>query len=216
MGRQLARTLWRRSHQRQLGNELKFENQKLTANYLRMGYDPDGSWRIYKLRPDFNPADKVQVEDDITASVVLPKESLSHLDPEYRNPSVKLVQNCEMHAVPTARRRHSSRLRQRCRSRYGRARKLHLELRAAGPHAVQEIMNGVVEFDKYTEPMKRLLKDFVADPHPAYVVSSAHPRIVDGAPSNNPRYLQRRPDLVNPRDVYHWRNRHASCARNSG
>jgi hypothetical protein len=42
----------------------------------------------------------------------------------------------------------------------------------------------------------------VADPHPAYVVSSAHPRIVDGAPSKNPRYLQRRPDLVNPRGVY--------------
>jgi hypothetical protein len=57
-----------------LGNELKFENQKLVGNYLRMGYDPNGSWRIYKLRPDFNPADKVQVEDDITASVVLPSE----------------------------------------------------------------------------------------------------------------------------------------------
>jgi hypothetical protein len=47
------------------GHELKFENQKLVANYQRMGYDPNGSWRIYKLRPDFNPADKVQVEDDI-------------------------------------------------------------------------------------------------------------------------------------------------------
>ena len=51
-----------------------------------MGYDPDGSWRIYKLRPDFNPADKVQVEDDITASVVLPRESLNDLDPEYPQP----------------------------------------------------------------------------------------------------------------------------------
>ena len=49
-----------------LGHELKFENQKLVSNYLRVGYDPDGSWRIYKLRPDFHPADKVQVEDDIT------------------------------------------------------------------------------------------------------------------------------------------------------
>ncbi len=78
-----------------LGNELKFEKQKLLANYLRMGYEPDGSCRIYKLRPDFNPADKVQVEDDITASVVLPRESLNNLDPEYRNPSVKLVENCE-------------------------------------------------------------------------------------------------------------------------
>ena len=53
-----------------LGHELKFEGQKLVGNYLRVGYDPDGSWRIYKLRPDFHPADKVQMEDDITASVV--------------------------------------------------------------------------------------------------------------------------------------------------
>ena len=30
---------------------------------------------------------------------------------------------------------------------------------------------------------------------------SAHPRIVDGKPSKNPRYLQIRPDLVNPRDT---------------
>src|SRR5579863_5515687 len=81
------------------GNELKFHDQKLLGNYLRMGYDPDGSWRIFKLRPDFNPADKVQFEDDITASVVLPSRSLKHLDPEYRgtvgNDSVKLVANCE-------------------------------------------------------------------------------------------------------------------------
>src|SRR6185437_12031846 len=78
-----------------LGHELKYHDQKLVGNYLRVGYDPDGSWRIYKLRPDFNPADKVQVEDDITASVVLPRESLNNLDPEYPNQSVKLVANCE-------------------------------------------------------------------------------------------------------------------------
>ncbi len=78
-----------------LGHELKFENQPLVSNYLRVGFDPDGSWRIYKLRPDFHPADKVPVEDDITASVVLPRESLTDLDPEYPNPSVKLVANCE-------------------------------------------------------------------------------------------------------------------------
>jgi hypothetical protein len=186
----------------EMGNELKFENQKLTANYLRMGYDPDGSWRIYKLRPDFNPADKVQVEDDITASVVLPKESLNHLDPEYSNPSVKLVQNCE------------NMLFQRPDDAIHRGFDKDAEADMAGPEnfisnfeplderAVREILNGVVEFDKYTEPMKRLLRDFAADPHPAYVVSSAHPRIVDGAPSKNPRYLQRRPDLVNPRGVY--------------
>ena len=78
-----------------LGHELKFASQKLVCNYLRVGYDPEGAWRIYKLRPDFCPAEKVQMEDDITASIVLPREALNHLDPEYANPSVKLVANCE-------------------------------------------------------------------------------------------------------------------------
>jgi hypothetical protein len=34
------------------------------------------------------------------------------------------------------------------------------------------------------------------------VVSSAHPRIVDGKPSKNPRYLQLRPDVANPLGRY--------------
>jgi len=53
--------------------------------------------------PIFNPAYKVQVEDDITASVVLPRESLSGPGPEYANPSVKLVVNCENVAFFSAR-----------------------------------------------------------------------------------------------------------------
>ena len=36
-----------------LGHELKFENQPLVSNYLRVGFDPDGSWRIYKAATRF-------------------------------------------------------------------------------------------------------------------------------------------------------------------
>src|ERR1017187_3694599 len=50
--------------------------------------------------------------------------------------------------------------------------------------------------------MKQLLTGFVKDPHPAFVVSSAHPRMVDGSPSKNPRYLQKRPDLESPRETH--------------
>ena len=113
-----------------LGHELKFENQTLVSNYLRVGFDPDGSWRIYKLRPDFHPADKVRVEDDITASVVLPRESLNDLDPEYPNPSVKLVANCETPLVPAAGRCHSPRLRSPGRSRHRRRRQFLFQLRS--------------------------------------------------------------------------------------
>lgn len=185
-----------------LGNELKFENQKLVGNYLRMGYDPNGAWRIYKLRPDFNPADKVQMEDDITASVVLPAKDLAYLDAEYRNESVKLVNNCEQLLF------------QRPDDAIYRGFDKEAERDIALPgtflsnfeplswEQAREIVDHVVEFDQYTEPMKRLLRDFVANPTTGFIVSSAHPRMVDGQPSKNPRYLQKRPDLVNPRDAY--------------
>jgi hypothetical protein len=185
-----------------LGHELKFERQKLVANYLRVGHDPKGSWRIFKLRPDFNPADKVQVEDDITASVVLPGTSLEYLDVEYRNESVKLVSNCE------------NLLFQRPDDAIHRGfdKQAELDLSLPGNFLsnfepldlgrAHEIIDHVVEFDKYTEPMKQLLLDFVERPETEFAVSSAHPRIVDGQRSKNPRYLQKRPDLVNPRDLY--------------
>ncbi|HVW86790.1 MAG TPA: hypothetical protein VHB50_19025, partial [Bryobacteraceae bacterium] len=185
-----------------LGHELKFDNQKLVGNYLRVGYDPNGSWRIYKLRPDFNPADKVQVEDDITASVVLPRESLNNLDPEYPHPSVKLLTNCE------------ALLFQRPDDAIHRGfdKDAEADIASAGtflsnfePLTVKDaqgLVDHVVAFDQYTEPMKRLLANFAASPKTEYVVSSAHPRIVDGSPSKNPRYLQKRPDLANPRDGY--------------
>ena len=196
------------------GHELKFENQKLVANYLRMGYDPNGSWRIYKLRPDFNPADKVQVEDDITASVVQPRENLNNLDPEYGNQSVKLVANCE------------TLLFQRPDDAIHRGFDKDAEADISSPgvflsnfepltvEQVRALADRVVEFDKFTDPMKRLLSDFAANPATQFVVSSAHPRMVNGSPSKNPRYLQKRPDLVNPRDLSGG-DRDAAGARNS-
>jgi hypothetical protein len=185
-----------------LGHELKYDNQKLVGNYLRVGYDTEGAWRIYKLRPDFHPAEKVQVEDDITASVVLPRESLNHLDPEYANPSVKLVANCERFLF------------QRPDDAIHRGVDRQAEADLASPgmflsnyepltaESVRSLVDHVVEFDLYTEPMKRLLEQFAEHPETRFAASSAHPRLVNGKPSTNPRYLEPRPDLVNPRGGY--------------
>ena len=185
-----------------LGHELKFDNQKLVGNYLRVGFDAEGSWRIFKLRPDFNPAVKMQVEDDITASVVVPRTALAHLDPQYPEPSVKLVHNCE------------AMLFQRPDDAIHRGFDKQAEADIAAPGVflsnfeplsrdqVRAIVEHVVEFDKYTDPMKRTLEEALARPDAEWVVSSAHPRLVNGAPSKNPRYLQRRPDRANPRETY--------------
>ena len=185
-----------------LGHELKFENQKLVGNYLRIGFDPEGSWRIHKLRPDFHPADKLQMEDDITASVTVPRAWLKDVDQKYQNPSLKLVENCE------------SLLFQRPDDAIqpGQDSQAEADIASPGtflsnyepltPEQVKKLVDHIVVFDEFTAPMKQLLSDFARHPQTAYVVSSANPRMVDGKPSKNPRYLQRRPDLVNPRDRY--------------
>jgi len=68
--------------------------------------------------------------------------------------------------------------------------------------AAKKMVDHVAEFDQYTDPMKTLISTFVARGRGGFVVSSAHPRMVDGSPSKNPRYLQRRPDLVDPREAH--------------
>ncbi len=189
-----------------LGHELKFENEPLVANYLRVGYDRDRAWRIYKLRPDFFPAEKVQVEDDITASAVLPRTALNDLDREYKNPSVKLVQNCE------------TLLFQRPDDAIKPGADWQAEADIASPgtflsnyeplsaEQIRALVDHVVEFDRYTAPMKHLLEDFATIPNgdgeKAFVVCSSRPRLVNGKPSQNPRYLQKRRDLVAPRESY--------------
>ena len=50
--------------------------------------------------------------------------------------------------------------------------------------------------------MQDLIKRAATGKNHQYFVSSAHPRIVDGEPTKNPRYLQLRPDLAEPRDRY--------------
>ena len=192
-----------------LGHELKFENHKLVGNYLRVGFDPHGSWRIYKLRPDFRPADKVQVEDDITAAVVVPRHTLSDFDSKYPNRSVKLVENCEQYLF------------QRPDDAVHRGFDAQAEADLASPgtfisnfepltrEQARAMVDHVLEFDQFTEPMQRLLREFVEKGEPEFVVSSANARLVDGKPSKNPRYLQHRPDVTDPRLTYLT----AVCAR---
>jgi len=185
-----------------LGHELKHGDQHLVANYLRMGHETDGSWRTFKLRTDFNPADKVQVEDDITASVVVPRDILHDLNPATANLSVKIAKNCE------------TMLFQRPDDAIYRGYDKQAEADVATPNTflsnfepltrkeAQDIVEDVIDFEHYSPPMRELLRSFLEDNTPGYVASSAHPRLVDGKPTKNPRYLQKRPDIVNARGTY--------------
>ena len=64
------------------GHELKVHDRSIVGTYLRVGLTGNHGWRTFKVRQDFAAASKVQNEDDISASVVVPSRSLSYLADE--------------------------------------------------------------------------------------------------------------------------------------
>ncbi|MEO0054534.1 MAG: hypothetical protein RLZZ50_481, partial [Verrucomicrobiota bacterium] len=183
------------------GNELKFHGARATTQFLRIGYSKDGGWRTFSLRSDFLPAVKIQAEDDITASTVAPPCLVKGLAPEHAaSPaSVKVVHNCE------------TRLFQRPDDAIVRGYDKHAEKDFSGgrnffsnyeplPHGtIGDLLDDTLGFDAYTPSLKDLVRDFAAKPKAGYIALPSHPRIVDGKPTKNPRYLQIRPDLLDPR-----------------
>ncbi len=184
------------------GNELLFNNRKISASYLRVGFADDNSWYLHKLRADFIAAAKIQMEDDITASITLPAKHFSYLDKRYNNPSVKIVDNCEN--------KFFQRPDEAVNRGYDKEAEADLSLRNNftsnyEPLSVDDgkrLLSDAIHFDKYTEPIKKLIREGSREKTGTYFISPSHPRIVDGSPSKNPRYLQTRPDLVNPIDDY--------------
>jgi hypothetical protein len=183
------------------GNSLKLDGSTLVVNTLRVGFERDGAWRVFGLRHDFHPAGKVQTEDDITASVVAPASAIAG---ESGTLSRKYLQNCER------------RLFQRPDDAIHRGYDGQAEADIATPGSfisnfqpldgadARELLDDAIGFNEFTPPMQNLIQAAANAPEgssPAYFVSSAHPRIVDGKPTKNPRYLQLRPDLACPEDT---------------
>ncbi|MEQ1739807.1 MAG: hypothetical protein ABL884_07865 [Methyloglobulus sp.] len=184
------------------GNELKYHGRKLIASYLRVGFDEKGAWRIFKLRQDFIASEKLQMEDDITSSTVIPVRYLPGLNPEYNNPSVKLVNNCEESFF------------QRPDDAIHRGTDLQTELDFSGKdnfisnfqplntEDARELLEDVIHFEEFSEPMQKVIREAAQAKNGKFFVSSAHPRLVDGKPSQNVRYLQNRPDILDPKMRY--------------
>ncbi|TVR49282.1 MAG: hypothetical protein EA425_12690 [Puniceicoccaceae bacterium] len=185
------------------GNTLKYRNHPLYTQYLRVGYDADGSWRTFSVRKDFHPAVKLQQEDDITASVVAPASLVEGLrSPQPSRGPVKFVHNCEFRlfqrpddAVIRGYDRHTE-------GDFSRPGNFFSNYHPVSRDEAAEIAADVIRFSQYTEPMQAAIRDFLAAPGPDYLVVPSHPRVVEGRPTKNPRYLQVRPDLVEARKRY--------------
>ncbi len=180
------------------GHELKFGNRLLRGSYLRIGLLTENSWRTYKLRQDFAPAQKIQTEDDISASVVVPMNALDHLGnfvPVAE--SCKFVENCEFRLFQRPDDAVHRGLDKQTEADLARHDNFIANFEPLSREQIERICERVVDLGQFTDPMKKLIRD-VRDSNESYAVCSATPRLIDGEPSKNPRYLQTRPDLINP------------------
>lgn len=183
------------------GNELKIDNRVIRPSFLRIGYIEDEAWRIFKLRMDFMPSEKIQMEDDITASILIPADQMPYVDPEYKRDSYKFVQNCEY------------RFFQRPDDAIVKGYDEKAELDLSSPNLfatnyqpltkedVIEIKNDSSDYIKFTRPVRKNIEEFLAGDD-TYCVLPSNPRLVNGKPSQNPRYLEHREDLLEPIKIY--------------
>jgi hypothetical protein len=182
------------------GNELKFQNRKLISNYLRVGFEKDGSWRTFGLRKDFHPAAKLSMEDDITASVVVPPFILRRM--RTSDYSAKFVLNCESRLFQRPDDAIHRGYDKQTEADFARGGNFFSNYQPLTRRDAQELVEDAIGFEQFSEPMQQLIKHASQDTHQRFFVSSAHPRLVEGKPSKNPRYLQLRQDLARPRDKY--------------
>ncbi|HTC24293.1 MAG TPA: hypothetical protein VK688_08030, partial [Gemmatimonadales bacterium] len=185
------------------GHELKFEGRRLVANYLRIGREESGAWRTYKLRQDFVAADKVQMEDDITASVVVPARRLVGLPGEYDgHPSLKLAENCEFRLFQRPDDAIHPGFDRQTEDDMARPGLFCSNFEPLTPHDAQLIVEDVAVYDAFTPPMREHVTRNAKRPDGDYSICSAEPRRIAGKRTKNPRYLQLRPDMATPRDRY--------------
>ena len=185
------------------GNELKCENKKLVTTYLRVGYDADGAWRTFGLRKDFHPAVKVQMEDDITASTVVPAALLENL-PEGTDKmlSLKFAQNCEQRLFQRPDDAIHPGYDKQAESDFVQPENFFSNYQPLTPAAAKALVADTLGFCQFTEPMQQFIREVAETGTPDYFVCTANPRLVDGQPTKNPRYLQKRPDLVRASETY--------------
>ncbi|MDR2896341.1 MAG: hypothetical protein LBV30_06780 [Propionibacteriaceae bacterium] len=177
------------------GNSLRLDGIKIAVNTVRVGFEPDGSWRIFGLRHDYSPSIKVQTEDDITASVVAPGNLMNRADGRSR----KYVENCELFLFQRPDDAVIRGYDHQAEEDIATANTFLSNFAPLTRADAQDMIDDAIGFNQFTQPMQELIRKAAASDSPTYFVSSANARIVDGAPSKNPRYLQPRPDLSHPK-----------------
>ncbi len=184
------------------GTTLMYKNNPVIGSYVRIGFSKDENWLVHKLRSDFVPSHKIQMEDDITASITVPTSRIKYVNEEYTNPSVKVTANCESHLFQ---RPDEAVIR-------GYDVEAEFDIVQDGTFLTNyeplckadaiELMEDAINFDKYTQPVKDHITKVAKSDKDSYFVTPSHTRIVADGPTKNPRYLQKNVYAVETEDSY--------------
>ncbi|MGH7971410.1 MAG: hypothetical protein ACREIC_22045, partial [Limisphaerales bacterium] len=183
-------------------NELKYHNRKLITTYLRVGFAPDGSWRTFGLRTDFHPAVKLQAEDDITASVIVPPDRVPTAPETGPGLSLKFVKNVEQRLFQRPDDAIHPGYDKQTESDFARKDNFFSNYEPLPLSRAREMVEDSITFYQFTEPMQSVIHEAASQGNAGYFVSPSQPRVIEGKPSKNPRYLQTRPDLLDQRGTY--------------
>jgi hypothetical protein len=173
------------------GNALLYRNSPVIASYVRLGFSKEGNWYQHKLRADFIPSEKIQMEDDISATITIPSHFLSNLNPEYKNKSVKIVTNCENHLFQRPDEAIIRGYDKGAEEDIVSDNTFLTNYEPLQKEVAIELVEAAINFDKYTQPVKDFITKVAESEKNHYFVTPSHTRIVDGIPTNNPRYLER-------------------------
>jgi hypothetical protein len=185
------------------GNELKYNDEKLMTYSVRVGFTEDSHWRIFSLRSDYVPAAKVQVEDDITVSAVVPASRLENLNPRYAGQlSYKMVsmENPEKRLFQRPDEAVNRGFDKQCEEDFSKTDNFFSNFEPLTADDAKKLLAEPITFSEFTNPMQDVIRKAASGS--GYFVSSAHTRLVGGKRSKNPRYLQLRPDLARPKFTY--------------
>lgn len=170
---------------------LRYNNSPVVSSNVRIGFSADGNWLLHKLRSDFIPSEKIQMEDDISASITIPANQLSNLNKEFTNKSVKLTTNCESYFFQ---RPDEAVIR-------GYDKEAEYDIVQGNTFLTNyepltkanaiELYNDSINFEEYTQPVKDFIIKVVESEKDMYFATPSHTRIVDGKPTANPRYLEK-------------------------
>ncbi|MDO5987331.1 hypothetical protein Q4Q39_07975 [Flavivirga amylovorans] len=173
------------------GTGLLHNNTPVVGSYVRIGFNQKGNWMLNKLRSDFSPSEKIQTEDDISASITLPRQQFKNLNPEFDNKSVKVLVNCEAHLFQ---RPDEAVVR-------GYDKNAELDIVSDGRFLTNyellkkkdaiALYEDTINFDKYTQPVQDFIISIVNSPNEEeFFVVPSHTRIISDGPTKNPRYLE--------------------------